>query len=86
MYDYHTHTAFSSDCDISMDEMIQGAITKGIKHLAITDHHDPGYEDPEFPFQLDHDAYFKSVSEAQLKYADRISIAKGMEIGIRIQK
>lgn len=86
MYDYHTHTAFSSDCDISMDEMIQGAITKGIKHLAITDHHDPGYEDPEFPFQLDHDAYFKAVSEAQLKYADRISIAKGMEIGIMDSK
>lgn len=82
MYDYHTHTAFSSDCDISMDEMIQGAVRAGIKELAITDHHDPGYEDPEFPFQLDHDSYFKSVSEAEIKYKDQISIIKGMEIGI----
>lgn len=82
MYDYHTHTAFSSDCDVPMDEMIQNAIKIGITHMAITDHHDPGYEDPEFPFQLDHDAYFKAVSEAELKYKDKIDIAKGMEIGL----
>ena len=82
MYDYHTHTAFSSDCDISMDEMIMGAIEKGVKEIAVTDHHDPGYEDPEFPFQLDHDSYFQAVSEAALKYRDCISIVKGMEIGI----
>ncbi len=82
MYDYHTHTAFSSDCDVSMDEMIHGAIRAGIKELAITDHHDPGYEDPEFPFQLDHDAYFKAVTDAEIRYKDQISIIKGMEIGI----
>lgn len=82
MYDYHTHTAFSSDCDISMDEMIHGAISTGIRELAITDHHDPGYEDPDFPFQLDHDAYFQALTEAEKKYNDRISITKGMEIGI----
>lgn len=82
MYDYHTHTSFSSDCDISMDQMIQGAINAGIQELAITDHHDPGYDDPEFPFQLDHDAYFHALEEAEEKYNGQISITKGMEIGI----
>ena len=47
--DCHTHTGFSDDCDISMDEMLAGAYAKGIQTLAITDHYDPGYPDPEFP-------------------------------------
>ena len=82
MYDYHTHTAFSDDCDVSMDEMIQGAIKAGIKELAITDHHDPGYEDPEFPFQLDSISYYNALLKAEEKYKDQITIVKGMEIGI----
>ena len=82
MYDYHTHTAFSDDCDIAMEEMILQAIQCGVKELAITDHYDPGYEDPEFPFCLDFDRYYESLLEMSQKYEDAISIIKGMEIGI----
>lgn len=82
MFDYHTHTAFSDDCDTPMEEMIHGAIACGIKELAITDHYDPGYEDPEFPFTLDFDSYYKALDEAFEEYKDRITIIKGMEIGI----
>lgn len=82
MYDYHTHTAFSDDCDIPMEEMIEGAISRGVEELAITDHYDPGYEDPEFPFTLDFDGYFKALLEAEEAYRGRIQIVKGMEVGI----
>lgn len=82
MYDYHTHTAFSDDCDVSMDDMIQGAIKAGIKELAITDHYDPGYEDPEFPFQLDSSRYYNALLDAEKKYHNQIHLVKGMEIGI----
>jgi len=82
MYDYHTHTAFSDDCDVSMNDMIQGAIKAGITELAITDHHDPGYEDPEFPFQLDSKSYFRALLDAEKIYGDRIKLIKGMVIGI----
>lgn len=81
-YDYHTHTAFSDDCDVPMEEMIEEAIRRGLTELAITDHYDPGYQDPEFPFSPDFDAYHKALLEAERQYAGRIAIVKGMEIGI----
>lgn len=80
--DFHTHTGFSDDCDVPMHEMIQGAIQRGIKTLAITDHHDPGYPDPEFPFLLDSDTYLPTVTRAKNYYSDRIDIKIGMEVGI----
>ena len=43
--DFHTHTGFSDDCDIPMEQMLEGAIAHGIETLAITDHYDPGYPD-----------------------------------------
>lgn len=81
-YDYHTHTAFSDDCDVPMSKMIEEAILCGITELAVTDHYDPGYEDSEFPFILDFDAYHSALLDAGQKYADRITIVNGMEIGI----
>lgn len=81
-YDYHTHTSFSDDCDVSMEEMIESAILGGVSELAITDHYDPGYEDPEFPFLLDFEAYREALLAAEQQYADRITIVKGMELGI----
>lgn len=65
-----------------METMIQGAIRCGIEELAITDHYDPGYEDPEFPFTLDFEAYHKALLEAEKRYAGQLTIIKGMEIGI----
>lgn len=82
IYDYHTHTDFSSDSDAPMAEMIEGAVRLGMKELAITDHYDPGYQDPEFPFDLDFERYQPAILEAEQKYADRITIVKGMELGI----
>ena len=57
--DFHTHTGFSDDCYVSVDEMLEGAAAQGIKTLAVTDHYDPGYPDPEFPFTIDFDDYQK---------------------------
>lgn len=80
--DFHTHTGFSDDCYVDFDQMIEGAVAAGIKTLAITDHYDPGYPDPEFPFTLEFDDYHKTLNEALAKYAGIIDIRKGMEIGI----
>ncbi|MCL2436960.1 MAG: PHP domain-containing protein, partial [Clostridiales bacterium] len=43
MFDYHTHSSFSYDSSTKVDEMIEAAIKKGIKEIAITDHYDPDY-------------------------------------------
>ncbi len=83
MNDYHIHTIFSDDADISLNEMIEGAITKGMDEVAITDHYDPDYPDPEFPFALDFPAYHKAMEDAQKEYEGRIVVRKGIEVGIQ---
>lgn len=83
MYDYHSHTDFSDDSAATMDEMIQGAIQKGIQELAITDHYDPDYPDPNYPFEVDFEEYHKALLNAEEQYAPQIKIVKGLEIGIQ---
>lgn len=80
--DFHTHTGFSDDCCVSMDDMLDGAATSGIKTLAITDHYDPGYPDPAFPFTIDFDGYHRALSEARRKYSGKLEILAGLEVGI----
>ena len=81
--DLHTHTSFSDDCDVDPVTMLEGAAASGIKTLAVTDHHDPGYPDPEFPFLLDTDTYFRTMADFRDRYRDRMEILIGMEIGIK---
>lgn len=80
--DFHTHTGFSDDCDVSFDDMLAGAAAAGIKILAVTDHHDPGYPDPEYPFQLDFPAYHRALETAREKYEGVMDIRRGVEMGI----
>ncbi len=82
LYDYHTHTAFSDDSDSPLDAQIQSALKKGLQDMAITDHYDPGYPDPEFPFILDFENYFPALQEAQARCAGSLNLAVGMEIGL----
>jgi len=83
MNDYHVHTDFSDDCQTPMDDMIETAISRGISQIAITDHYDPDYPDPEFQFLIDFDKYYASLEAAEKKYADRIKVLKGIEVGIQ---
>ncbi len=66
--DFHTHTGFSDDCDVSVEEMLKSAADQGIRTLAVTDHYDPGYPDPEFPFTID----FKKYQGNNVKSTRRI--------------
>ena len=43
MFDYHVHSSFSADCSISMEEMIEGAIQKGLAEICFTEHIDYDY-------------------------------------------
>lgn len=83
MYDYHTHSFFSDDCSIPTKQMIESAIIKGIKEMAITDHYDPDYPDQEYPFILDLENYHKTLLKLEEEYKTRIKIIKGIEIGIQ---
>lgn len=80
--DMHTHTGFSDDCYIPMEDMLESAAESGVRTLAVTDHYDPGYPDPEFPFLIDFARYQKELSAAKEQYADRMEILSGLEAGI----
>lgn len=83
MYDYHNHTFHSDDSDSSIESMIEAGIQSGLKEMAITDHYDPDYPNPDLAFDLDFDAYFRVLEETSEKYKNDIRLIKGLEIGIQ---
>ena len=72
--DFHTHTGFSDDCDVSVEEMLKSAADQGIRTLAVTDHYDPGYPDPEFPFTIDFKKYQETMLKAREEYKGTMDI------------
>ncbi|NLP29807.1 MAG: histidinol-phosphatase HisJ family protein [Clostridiales bacterium] len=83
MYDYHTHTNFSEDGNAPMEIMVESAIKLGLKEMAITDHYDPDYPDPNFFFDLDFDSYHNEMETNAVKYRNKIKIVRAIEIGIQ---
>ncbi|MCZ2257838.1 histidinol-phosphatase HisJ family protein [Sporosarcina sp. G11-34] len=83
MFDFHMHSDFSADCSVSMEEMVNGAIDKGLTEICFTEHIDYEYPDDSIIFDLDLGAYSKKITELQMKYEERICIKKGIEIGVQ---
>ncbi|MBE6008881.1 MAG: histidinol-phosphatase HisJ family protein [Lachnospiraceae bacterium] len=81
--DYHMHSNFSSDSEAEMEDMILSAIDKGLTHIALTDHVDFMYPDPEYPFLIDYDEYRKKAMGLIDKYSKKINIAFGVEMGLQ---
>lgn len=84
--DMHVHTTFSSDGKGSMDEMIQKALSLGLRHICFTEHNDFDYprheRDPENIFLLNVDSYLYELLTKREKYGDRIKILFGIELGV----
>lgn len=80
--DCHMHTAFSTDSQTDPEDMIKGAIEKGLEAVCFTDHHDK-----DFPlkdaFMLDAEHYFQKMIMLKEKYKDQLDIRIGVEIGLQ---
>src|SRR6056297_316847 len=83
IFDYHLHTNFSADAEHSMEEMCEAAIDKNLDEIAITDHHDIDYQDDLMEFLLNKESYLKEIEKCQKKYAGRLVIKKGIEMGLQ---
>lgn len=83
MFDYHCHTSFSNDCETEMEDMIVSAIEKGLKEICFTDHVDYDYKDDSISFEIDEVKYLETIAHFQKKYADKITILKGLELGLQ---
>lgn len=78
--DYHLHTKLSFDSNNDIDKVITSAINKGMKYLAITDHHDFDYENRTF--EQNPEIYYDTLLEYKIKYKDKIELAIGIELGM----
>jgi histidinol-phosphatase (PHP family) len=83
MFDYHIHTHFSTDCEVSVRDMIEGAIAAGITEIAVTDHIDYEYNSTEIQFDFNVAEGLREVGDISAEYADRITVRRGLEIGIQ---
>lgn len=82
MFDTHIHSTFSSDSRIEPEKACEKAISLGLDGLAITDHLDCGLPWPE-DLRLDFDQYSKAIDILKSKYAGRLKVLKGIEVGIQ---
>ena len=85
--DYHMHTHHSGDSDAPMSEMIERAIALGLTDICITEHNDPDYVylEPENTgmFDLDLRACQTEYLELSKRYAGKINVRFGMELGVQ---
>lgn len=81
--DVHMHSTFSSDSDSSPEEMILGAIGKGLEVICFTDHYDKDNMDwgPEDIF--DPEEYFRVLLPLREKYKGQIDVRIGVEVGLQ---
>jgi len=84
--DAHVHTSFSTDSKANPTEVIETAIDKGLKFLTITDHEDFGFPNDEFKLNLSIDKYFDTLEKLKKKYAHKINLLIGLEIGLEADK
>lgn len=85
--DCHLHSHHSGDSEASMEEMIQRGISLGLKTMCFTEHNDFGYPavpgEPEDLFILNTDSYLYELATLKEKYADRIRLLFGVELGLQ---
>lgn len=87
--DQHVHSHHSGDSEARMEDVAEQAIARGLTHLCFTEHMDidyPDVGDPEIDgdtFLLDADTYYLEYCEVRDRYADRIRLCYGLEIGLQ---
>lgn len=73
--DLHNHTIFSYDGSNTPEEIIENAIKNGVDVIGITDH--------QFTIGDRLPMYFEHITHCKIKYADKIRVLCGLEIGTR---
>ncbi|MBR1832147.1 MAG: histidinol-phosphatase HisJ family protein [Ruminiclostridium sp.] len=81
-FDLHTHCTLSFDGKSSAEDMVKRAVELGIEYYALTDHVDLGdFADPDFDLEKTVTGAREQIPALRRKYADRINILYGVELG-----
>lgn len=85
--DYHLHSSHSGDSQTPMEQMILRGIELGLDTMCFTEHNDFEYPDaPDFSgemFLLNTDSYLYDLIKYKEKYASKIRILFGVELGLQ---
>lgn len=85
--DCHLHSSHSGDSDTPMEEMVLEGISRGLTTMCFTEHNDfeypPSPEEPDNIFLLNTDSYLYDLLKLKEKYADKIRILFGVELGLQ---
>lgn len=85
--DYHLHSFFSGDSDTPMEEMVLQGIRTGLTKMCFTEHQDFDYpvspETPAGTFDVNPDSYLYEFLKWREKYADKITLVFGLELGLQ---
>lgn len=83
LLDYHLHSQFSCDSHTDMESICRAAIDAGLDEIAFTDHMDLTYpQQYENHYIHDLDNYLRAVRQQQERFAGRLVIRAGLEIGL----
>lgn len=80
LYDCHTHSTFSFDGKAGLEEQCQAAWDKGMKGICFTEHFSVDERDVSYGV-MDYPAYHQEIDKMREKFAGRIFIGRGLEIG-----
>ncbi len=87
--DSHLHSSFSGDSDTPMEEMVLQGISQKLDTLCFTEHNDFDYPDsPDLRgevFLLNVDSYLYDLARLKEKYAGKIRLLFGVELGLQPQ-
>lgn len=85
--DCHNHANYSPDAYQTLEELAQTAIDCGVEYLAVTEHMDLDFPndkrpvgEPLFDYRIT-DKYFDEIAALARKYAPRLIITAGIEVG-----
>ncbi|MBS4982527.1 MAG: histidinol-phosphatase HisJ family protein [Lachnospiraceae bacterium] len=81
--DFHMHSDFSSDAEFAPEEMIRGAIARGLRTICFTDHQDKDYQGGSLSFTFDTELYFQTMERLREAYRNVIDVRIGVELGLQ---
>lgn len=85
--DCHMHSYHSGDSDAPMESMILQGMANGLQTMCFTEHNDfdfpDGEDGPGTMFLLNPDSYLYDLLKYKEKYAEKIRILFGIELGLQ---
>lgn len=82
MIDYHIHSSFSGDSQMSMQDACNSAINAGLKEIAFTDHIDLLW--PENCYTtINLTDYFNKLNNIKSEYSGKLTVKIGIELGLQ---